>query len=116
MGDQSSVIDRPCRPDSLRLSPAFPRVVVVARQFVSRGERMRPSLDKLRCAGLIGVAAAVLALIVLERASAQQPGGAVKTSSTHALGQPDDPRHHPTAAQRGEGPRRDQLTANQRGE
>jgi hypothetical protein len=93
--------------DSLRLSQAFWRVFDAARQFVSRGERMSPGLDKLRSAGLIAAAAAVLALMVLERASAQQAGGAVKTSSTHALGQSDDPRHHPAAGQRDEGPRRD---------
>ena len=49
---------------------------------------MRPGLDKLRCAGLIAAAAALIALMVLERASAQQPGGAGKQAPHARWGNP----------------------------
>ena len=90
IGDQSPVIDRPCRPDSLRLSPVVPRMVDAVRQFVSRGERMSPGLDKLRSAGLIGATAALLALVVLERASAQQQGAVTAPAAAAVPAEPID--------------------------
>jgi hypothetical protein len=49
---------------------------------------MSPGLDRLRSAGLVGALAAVLALMVLERASARQPGGVGKQAPHTRWGNP----------------------------